>query len=120
MTKAEIVPRIEKDRAEQARLSAELVSAEQDTNVIDLHPQAVVRFRDNLEAIAAAINGPGNEVGDELSSRFRELIETVVVMPRKAYEPYQLELMGRLSGLLGGPVWPRGSVVYSDGAGCRI
>ena len=117
MTKAEIKPRPERKFVPIKRdCKAELANAEDGTNVVDLHPKAIARFRENLEGIAASIRAPGSEIGDELSARFRELIDSVTVMPRKAYEEYRIELKGRLSALFGATVWPR-AVGYSAGAG---
>jgi hypothetical protein len=42
-------------RKEKNRIEAELATADTVTNVVELHPQAVQRFADNLEALAAII-----------------------------------------------------------------
>jgi site-specific DNA recombinase len=47
-------------RDELARIEAELATAETDTNVIELHPQAVQRFKDNLEALGDILMNKGN------------------------------------------------------------
>jgi site-specific DNA recombinase len=39
-------------RREISRLEAELATANTITNVIELHPQAVQRFKENIEALA--------------------------------------------------------------------
>ena len=42
-------------RSECKKIETELALAENHTNVIDLHPQAVQRFKDNVENLAAII-----------------------------------------------------------------
>lgn len=116
MTKDEIGPRIEREREEKLRVAALLATADEATNVVDLHPKALARFRDNLAALQAANAGKGLDLGEEATARFRELVHSVVVAPRRALEPYRVEVKGHLSAILGGDVWPR-PVGSSVGAG---
>jgi len=64
------------------------------------HPTAIGRFKRNLDRISAA----GDQIDAQVAGSFRELVDSVVVMPRKPGEPYRLETRGRLAGLIGAPV----------------
>jgi hypothetical protein len=66
---------------------------------VDLHPTAIKRFRQNLEQISTA----KVQLDPQVAASFRELIDSVVVMARKAGEPYRLETHGRLPALIGSP-----------------
>jgi site-specific DNA recombinase len=94
---AEIVPL----RAEKARWQSEVDLAGRDTKVIDLHPQAVDRFRENLEELAAILSEKDALPDMDLTHTFRELVESVVLSPRVAGEEYEVKINGYLSGLLG-------------------
>ena len=73
--------------------------AAEDTNVIELHPQAVARFRENIENLASII-GAGGTPDDDVSASFRELVAAVVVAPRSKGEQYTVQIQGFLSSLL--------------------
>ncbi|WP_271605826.1 recombinase family protein [Bradyrhizobium sp. CCBAU 11434] len=96
----EIASRLEPQRAEKARLERELATADEKIVSVDLHPTAVARFRQNLEQIA----GAGDRADPQIAASFRELVESVVVLPRKPGEPYTVETRGRLAALIGAPV----------------
>ncbi len=88
-------------RLEIARIGAELATAETHTNVIELHPQAVQRFKENLEALARIL-AAGDGLPDlELIGTFRSLVESVVVSPRKAGEETEISIRGYLASLMG-------------------
>lgn len=95
----EIASRLEPQRAEKARLERELATADEKIVSVDLHPTAVARFRQNLEQIA----GAGDRIDPQIAASFRELVESVVVLPRKPGEPYMVETRGRLAALIGTP-----------------
>jgi site-specific DNA recombinase len=96
---AEVASRLTAQRAEKARLQHELSSADSVIASVDLHPTAIRRFEENLARISVA----GNQIDNETTSSFRELVASVVVMPRSAGDPYVIEIKGRLSALIGGP-----------------
>ena len=101
ITDAEAVSVLEPARRERDRLEAELASAEEETNVVELHPQAVQRFRENIEELAHII-GQKDSIPDlALSDTFRSLVESVIVHPRKAGEEYEVKIRGYLSSLMG-------------------
>lgn len=95
----EAMPLLDSLRAEKTRIDEELSVAAEDTNVIELHPQAVTRFKENIESLAAIL--ADGEIPDaEIVGPFRELVAAVVVSPRKAGEPYDIQIKGYLSSLL--------------------
>lgn len=96
----EIAPRLDQQRAEKSRLQRELAAAEEKVGTVDLHPTALKRFKANLEQIS----GGGDKVDRQISAAFRELVDSVIVMPRKAGEPYTIETRGRLAALIGARV----------------
>ena len=117
LTKDEVGPRLERERAEKARVSTLLASIDEDRNVVELHPTALARFRDNVATLKTMTDGGVIGMGTEAASLFRELVHSVEVAPRAASEPYRVELKGHLSAVLGGEVWPSRQVGYSGGAG---
>jgi site-specific DNA recombinase len=86
-------------RAEQDRLKGELAVAAEDTGIIAMHPQAVTRFRENIEELAVIV--ARNQADAELAEPFRALVERVIVKPRKAGDPYEVEIMGHLAAVTG-------------------
>jgi site-specific DNA recombinase len=87
-------------RLELARLEAQLATADCRTNVIELHPQAVQRFKDNLDSLAEVLTK--DALPDlELTGTFRSLVESVVVKPRKAGEEHEVNIRGYLASLMG-------------------
>ncbi len=88
-------------RAECRRIEAELAAAESHTNVIELHPQAVQRFKENLEDLAAILTDRDATPELALIGSFRSLVEAVIVRPRKAGEEYEVRIRGHLAALMG-------------------
>jgi site-specific DNA recombinase len=91
-------------RREIARLESELITADSHTNVIELHPQAVQRFKENLEALADILVAKDALPDLELTGTFRSLVESVIVSPRKAGEEYEVSIRGYLASLMGAEV----------------
>ena len=88
-------------RAEKERLTAELSSAGENTDTIKLHPQAVERFRENIENLAAILSQGDVAPDVETIGSFRELVAEVILMPRQKGEEYTIQIKGYLSSLLG-------------------
>lgn len=100
VSKDEVGDRMRELRATRDRLEADLVTAGHDTNVIELRPAAVERFRENMEALAAIVALKADP-GPEITEPFRALVESVIVSPRKAKQEYAVRINGHLAGLLG-------------------
>jgi site-specific DNA recombinase len=69
--------------------------------VIELHPQAVQRFKENVEDLARILTDRDAAPDLALIGSFRSLVESVVVQPRKAGEEYEVGIRGHLAALLG-------------------
>jgi site-specific DNA recombinase len=95
-------------RQELARIETELATAETDTNVIELHPQAVELFKQNLGALADILVTKDALPDPELVGTFRSLVESVVVLPRKAGEHYEVSIRGYLDAELSAPLMVAG------------
>jgi site-specific DNA recombinase len=88
-------------RKELARIEAELATAETQTNVIELHPQSVQRFKDNLEALADILINKDGLPDLEITGTFRSLVESVIVQSRNTGEEYVVNIRGYLASLMG-------------------
>jgi DNA invertase Pin-like site-specific DNA recombinase len=99
-------PRLKELEAEERRLRAEL-SASASTGVVELHPAAIERYRMQLERLEREITG-----APEAMQSLRALVARVTVTP-----DYGIEIEGRLSELLGVPVYPsaHGAAVTGNG-----
>jgi site-specific DNA recombinase len=88
-------------RAERTRIEAELATADNNTNVIELHPQAVQRFKENIDDLANIIADRDAIPDLALVGSFRSLVETVIVQPRPAGAEYEVSIRGHLAALMG-------------------
>lgn len=88
-------------KAERTRLKAELEAEEAPTNIIELKPKAVEKFREDVEQLADIVNSTGAEPSIQLGKAFREVVSGVIVHPRQPGEKYQYEIKGRLSAIVG-------------------
>ena len=101
ITDDEAASLLEPARRDVARLEVEISTAESDTNVIELHPQAVRRFKENIEALAEILTTKNGFPDLDLISTFRSLVEGVTVHPRKAGDEYKVNIRGYLASLIG-------------------
>jgi len=69
--------------------------------VVELHPQAIQRFKDNIEALAKILSDKEGLPDLEIAGTFRSLVESVVVQARKAGEEYVVNIRGYLASLMG-------------------
>jgi site-specific DNA recombinase len=100
MTEDEVAHEMRPLRADQDRLKGELAVAAEDTATIAMHPQAITRFRENIEELAVLL-ATGEKADAGLVAPFRALVERVVVKPRKSGEPHEVEIIGYLAALTG-------------------
>ena len=90
-------------RLEISKIEAELATAGFRTNVVELHPQAVQRFKENLDSLADILSK--DALPDlKLIGAFRSLVESVIVKPRKAAEEHEVSIRGYLASLMGAEV----------------
>lgn len=69
--------------------------------MVELHPQAVQRFKENLEALVDILVVKDALPDLELIGTFRSLVESLIVSPRKAGEEYEVSFRGYLASLMG-------------------
>lgn len=93
-----ILPRL---KSERSRLKAELEAEEPPTNVIEIKPRAIAKFKEDIENLAEILKTRGAEPTIEMAKAFREVVSAVVVYPRLAGEEYRYEIKGWLSGIAG-------------------
>ena len=77
--------------------------------MIELHPQAVQRFKENIESLAEILTNRNSGPDLALIGSFRSLVEAMIVQPRKAGEEYEVRIRGRLAALMGAEVSTDGS-----------
>jgi site-specific DNA recombinase len=88
-------------RTAVAELESQLAIADSVTNVIELHPQAVQRFKENIETLADILTTKDAMPDLDLIGTFRSLAERVVVHPRKPGHEYKVSIRGYLASLMG-------------------
>ena len=101
LTHDEVATQMKALRAEHDRLASHLAAAEQETAVRDVRPQAVERFRQNMEALTAILAESEGVPPENLARPFRSLVESVTISPRRAREQYEVKIDGYLTSLLG-------------------
>ncbi|MBY5666639.1 hypothetical protein [Rhizobium leguminosarum] len=77
-----------------------LESIEEPTNVIEIQPKAVRRFRENIENLSAILAQGEEEPPPELLGPFRQLVAAVVVYPTENGQVYEIGIKGYLSSLI--------------------
>jgi len=108
----EVASKISANREEMTRIQTEIATAQQSIAAVDLHPAAVARFKRHFEQLSAT----GGEAPDDATREsIRGLIDSVIIIPRRAGEPYKVEVRGRLSALLAQPHCRLNSVIPSAG-----
>ncbi len=84
-------------RAERDSIKEQLSTQDGPTNVIELHPQAVIRFRENIEALSHIVSMKDAEANANVVSKFRELVAAVIIHRTEKGEPYALQIKGHLT-----------------------
>jgi hypothetical protein len=82
-------------------LETELAAIEPPTNVVTLHPVAVKRYLEMVDDLATSL--PHREITSDgsIAAAMREFIARVTITPTEKGPP-TVEVMGRLSVLIGG------------------
>jgi site-specific DNA recombinase len=73
------------------------------TNVVELHPNAIERYR---QAIATLQKDLAAGRSPETRAAFRNLVDHVLVRPTEKRAPYEVKIFGRLGALLGLDLYP--------------
>ncbi len=102
-----VAPRIKELETEQDHLRAELLGAAA-ADVITLHPAAIVRYREQLNNLAAAATDI------DVMKAFRDLVHSVKVWP-----DYTIEVAGKLEALTGTKSFPHGLNLGGSAGGER-
>ncbi|MCX5495423.1 recombinase family protein [Kaistia dalseonensis] len=100
LTKEDVADRTAALRQQKREAEAELALAAEPTKVVELHPQAIRRFAENIQTLGDVLTARG-QPDQAMIAQFRQLVESVVVSPRKAGEPYEVWPMGHLAALMG-------------------
>lgn len=94
-----LVPKIQALEVERVSLEERRLNAEEDDNVVDVHPAAAERYRRTLEKLRDDLR-KGNDVRPEERLIFRNLVESVTVFETAPRALYSYKINGRL-GMLG-------------------
>ncbi|HWJ86898.1 MAG TPA: recombinase family protein [Pelagibacterium sp.] len=93
-------------------LTAKLAEAPQ-APVIELHPQAVERYRASIETLATRFSRPDQEFDTDAIAAFRDLIDHVVVHDGENGR-VEAEVIGRLTAILGHPAGDWGGAMVAE------
>jgi site-specific DNA recombinase len=96
MTGKTVGARLAELEAEIERREARLRAAEE-ASVVALHPTAIASYLSAVEELQATLSA-GDAKGACL--KLRELVETIIVQPRKANDQIRFEIRGRLAALM--------------------
>ncbi len=88
-------------RLRRDQQKAILDTVEEPTNVIEIQPKAVTRFRENIEKLSQILAEEQGDPPPELIAPFRHVVAAVVVQPTENGQPYEINLKGYLSSLIG-------------------
>ncbi|NEH87742.1 recombinase family protein [Rhizobium leguminosarum] len=88
-------------KAKRAALRTELDAEHAPTNVIEIKPRAVTKFKEDLESLAKILEDRAAEPTLAMATAFREVVSGVIVHPRIPGEPYSYEIKGLLAGIAG-------------------
>lgn len=92
-----ILAPLRKTRDEQKAI---LDTIEEPTNVIELQPKAVKRFRENIESLANILASNSEDPAPELVAPFRQLVAAVVLNPSRDGHAYEVNIKGYLASLI--------------------
>jgi hypothetical protein len=73
------------------------------TNVVELHPQSIGLFKQNIEQLSDVLSS-GQDANLSLVGIFRSWVEAVIIEPRQAGAEYTVQIRGRLAALMGAEV----------------
>lgn len=98
-------------RTERGRLERQIERANEEAEVVALHPAALEAYRRDLYALSRRIGEALSDHSDETRRAFHALVSDVIVTVNDPFEPATVEVRGRLSAILGHAVAPSTGVV---------
>lgn len=114
MSSDEAKARLGELRAEKATLEERLDLACQELAVVELHPEAVNAYRQDLETLGDALAEAVEEHDQDVLASLRRLIDSVVVTAGERYKPANVEIRGRLAAITGSAFAPNGKAEPDD------
>ena len=100
-------------KARRLKVEAEIASLEEAPIIIALHPVALNRYAETVDALAASLADHAEAEDDRggLVKSLRALVHSVTIYPNGRREGFQVEVKGKLAALIGGDAFPQ--AVYS-------
>jgi site-specific DNA recombinase len=92
-------------KAERARLRRELAACDEPPRIISLHPATVKRYLGSIDTLAKTIAG-GDIYGAGSKAALRDLVKTVTVYKADKGQQPDIEVIGKLTALIGGNHFP--------------
>jgi site-specific DNA recombinase len=90
---------------EKAALEERQRIAQQDVNVIALHPTAVTKYREAVRVLQEDLQGKEMTVASKMA--FRNLVESITVFQTGNKKPYAFKINGQLGALVGIDLYPQ-------------
>jgi DNA invertase Pin-like site-specific DNA recombinase len=116
-----IASRMKDLETERAALTERERLALEATNVVELHPKAIERYR---QAIATLQEDLASGRRPESRAAFRNLVDHVLVKPTDKRAPYEVTIFGRLGALLGLDLYPAKrtprEILADQGSSCSV
>ena len=100
--------RIAELKAQRLQIEAELAALEEVPSVITLHPTALDRYIETVDALAASLADHAGAADDRgaLVASFRALVHSVTIHPNGPRKGFEVEVKGKLAALIGGNAFP--------------
>ena len=92
-------PMVDALEIERVGLEERKKVADQEVNIVDLHPAVIDQYRKAVETLQAELKEP--EQSPEARIAFRTLIDSISIFPTAARKPYEFRINGRLGALAG-------------------
>jgi site-specific DNA recombinase len=104
MPSEQITARLQALSVEKVGLTERARLAEQETNIVDLHPKALEYYRKAVATLQADLRRKADRPDSRIA--FRNLVESVTVKETRPRAPYEIKINGRLGALLGIILYP--------------
>ncbi len=115
-------PMVDALETERAGLEERKRVADQEVDIVDLHPAVIAQYRNAVETLQSELQS--DEQTPEARIAFRTLVESVDVLPTANNAPYEWKVKGRLGALRGFNPRPAGrsatQVLVSQGVSALL